>query len=161
MAILELKKFNDPALRRKSVKVENVDGEIKKIVEDMKDTMDINNGVGLAAPQVGINRRIIIVSDLENEKILALINPVIIKKGKEKEKIEEGCLSFPNIYLEIKRPKEVSVKALDENGREVVLNAKGILARILQHEIDHLYGVLFFYHLSFIEKLKFKFKKWD
>ena len=159
MAILEIKKFKDPVLKKRCKKIRKINHKIKKIVVDMAQTMEKGQGVGLAAPQVGILKRIIVIkTDLRSQRILALINPKIVKRGREKEKGEEGCLSFPGIFLEIKRAKEVKVKAININGEKVNLKAKGILARILQHEIDHLNGVLFYSRLSFIKRIIFKLK---
>ena len=159
MAILEIKKFKDPVLKKKSKKIRKVNDKIKKLIVDMAQTMEQGQGIGLAAPQVGVLKRIIVVkADLKGQRILALINPKITKKGREKEKGEEGCLSFPGIFLEIKRAKEIRVKAININGKKVSLKAKGVLARVLQHEIDHLNGVLFYSRLSLIKRIMFKLK---
>ena len=157
MAILRIRKFNDPVLRKKSKEVKKVDKKIKKLVVDMAQTMIKNKGIGLAAPQVGVLKRVIVVAtDLAGNRIFEVINPRIIEKSKEKEVDEEGCLSFPGIFLKIKRAKEIKVEGLDIKGRRMRFVAKGLLARVFQHEIDHLDGVLFFHRLSFFQKLKFK-----
>ncbi len=159
MAILEIKKFKDPVLRRKCRKVRKIDKEIRKLIVDMVQTMGKGQGVGLAAPQVGVLKRIIVVqTDLKGQRILALINPKVINKSREKEKGEEGCLSFPGIFLEIKRSKQVEIKALDINGKEIKFKAQGFLARVFQHEIDHLDGILFFNRLNIIKRIMFKLK---
>ncbi len=159
MAILEIKKFNEPVLRKKCKKVGRVDKKIKKLAIDMVQTMKKGQGIGLAAPQVGVSKRVIVVqTDLGGQRILALVNPKIIKKSFETEVGEEGCLSFPGIFLEIKRAKEVEVGGLDIKGKKIKLEAKGLLARVFQHEIDHLDGILFFNRLSFIKKIRFKLK---
>ncbi len=159
MAILEIKKFNEPVLRKKCEKVKKVDEEIKKLIVDMAQTMKEEQGIGLAAPQVGVSKRVIVVqTDLEGRRILALVNPKIIKKSQEKEKDEEGCLSFPGIFLEIKRAKEVEVEGLDIKREKIKLKAKGLLARVFQHEIDHLDGVLFIDRISFWQRLKIRKK---
>jgi len=159
MAILEIKKFNEPVLRKKCEKVKKVDEEIKKLIVDMVQTMKEEQGIGLAAPQVGVSKRVIVVqTDLEGRRILALVNPKIIKKSQEKEKDEEGCLSFPGIFLEIKRAKEVEVEGLDIKREKIKLKAKGLLARVFQHEIDHLDGVLFIDRISFWQRLKIRKK---
>lgn len=159
MAMLEIKKFNEPILRQKCQKVKKVNKKIKKLIIDIAQTMEKNQGVGLAAPQVGVLKRIIVVqTDLEGRRILGLVNPKIIKKSSETEIDEEGCLSFPGIFLKIKRAKEMEVEGLDISGKKIKMKAKGFPARILQHEIDHLDGILFFKRLSFIQKLKFKLK---
>ncbi len=159
MAILEIRKFNDSVLRKKAEEVGEIDKETKKLIVDMAQTMIKKQGVGLAAPQVGVSKRIIVVAtDLRGERILELINPKIIKISQEKEKGEEGCLSFPGIFLEIERAKEIEVEGLDINGKRVRIEAKGFLARVFQHEIDHLNGVLFFHRLKLVEKIKFRLK---
>jgi len=159
MAILEIKKFNAPILRKKAKKVEKVDKKVKSLVLNMVQTMKNGQGIGLAAPQVGISERIIVVmSDFRSGQSLGLINPKIVKKSEEKEIGEEGCLSFPGIFLKIKRAKEVEVKGLDIEGKEIKIKTKGLLARVFQHEIDHLDGILFFNRLDFARKLKFKLK---
>ena len=159
MAILEIKKFNDPVLRKKCEKVKEVDKKVIKLIVDMVQTMKEGQGIGLAAPQVGVSKRVIIVqTDLEGRRILALVNPKIIKKSQEKEMDEEGCLSFPGIFLEIKRAKEVEVEGLDIKGEKIKLKAKGLLARVFQHEIDHLDGILFIDRISFWQRLKIRKK---
>ena len=159
MAVVEIKKFNEPILRRKCSGGQKIDREIKDIIVDMAQTMEKESGFGLAAPQVGISKRIIVIrTDSGGRRILVLINPKIISKSKEIEELEEGCLSFPSIFLKIKRPKKVEVKGTDINGREVIFNADGIFARVLQHEVDHLDGILFFSRLKFFPKIKFLLK---
>jgi len=117
---MEIRKFNDPVLRKRAIKVKKIDEEIRKIASDMFSIMKEGQGVGLAGPQVGILKRIIVFeSDHLKESVLALINPKIIKKSREKAEDAEGCLSFPGIYLEIKRSKEVFVKGLDLGGNIV------------------------------------------
>ncbi|MDP2910481.1 MAG: peptide deformylase [bacterium] len=136
-----------------------MDKEIKKTIVSMAQTMEKEQGIGLAAPQVGVLKKIIVVkADLKNQRILALINPKIVKKSRLKEKLEEGCLSFPGIFLEIKRAKEIRVKAININGEKINLKAKGILARIIQHETDHLNGILFYSRLGIIKSIMFRLK---
>jgi len=157
MAILEIKKFNEPVLRKRAKRVSKVDKEIRELIVDMAQTMAKGQGIGLAAPQIGVLRRVIVIhGQFQGQRILGLINPKITEKSKEKEKDMEGCLSFPGIVLEIKRAKEVEVNGLDINGKKIKLKAKGLLARILQHEIDHLDGIVFYNRLSFIKRMKFK-----
>ena len=156
MAVLEIKKNKEPILRKKAKKIRKVDKKVRQLVIDMAQTMAQGQGIGLAASQVGILRRVIVVhGDFKGQRILGLINPKITKKSKEKEKDIEGCLSFPGIFLEIKRAKEIEVKGLDINGKKVKLKASGLLSRVLQHEIDHLNGILFFNRLGIIDKIKF------
>lgn len=115
--------------------------EIKKLIFDMKETVEAENGIGLAAPQVGRSLRIIVIF-LENKKIV-LINPKITYFSWRKKKGEEGCLSVPGKFGFVKRSKVIKAKALDENGKEIKFKAKNLLARVIQHEVDHLDGVLF------------------
>jgi peptide deformylase len=137
--ILEIRKIGDPVLKQKAQKVDKVDSKIKRLVEDMIETMKFANGVGLAAPQVGEPLRVIVV-DYENKPI-AFINPEILEA--EGETIDlEGCLSVPGIELKIKRYERIVFKAQDLNGKVKKYRAKGLLARVIQHEIDHLDGVL-------------------
>lgn len=134
---------NNPILRQKAEKVKEITAEIKQLILNMIETVENNsNNIGLAAPQVNQPLRIIIVKPLPNKKPLALINPEIKKKSFSKETIEEGCLSLPNFSVPVKRYKKIVVEGLDINGQEIRIKAKGFLARIIQHEIDHLNGVL-------------------
>ena len=157
---LDIKIYPDSVLRDKSRKVEEVTEEIKKLEEDMIETMENNKGIGLAAPQVGVLKRVIIAETEQGPR--EFINPEIIRKSKEKDSMEEGCLSFPGLFLKIKRAKEIEVKALDKEGRDVRVKAQGLIARIIQHEIDHLDGILILDRLNFFErwKLKRKLKKY-
>jgi peptide deformylase len=128
--------------KAKEVEMEKIKGyDIKKLVFDMKETVETDKGIGLAAPQVGHSLRIIVIF-LENKKI-ALINPQITHFSWLKKNGEEGCLSIPGTFGFVKRSKSIRVKALDENGEEIKFKAKNLLARVIQHEVDHLDGVLF------------------
>ena len=143
MALREIRKEGDEILRKKSKKVEVVDDKIREILNDMDETMHASNGVGLAAVQVGILKRLVVIDvNYDGTPSLKLVNPVIIK-AKGKEEFKEGCLSFPNKFDKVVRPNEVTVKALDENGKEIIVKGKELLAEALGHEIDHLDGVLF------------------
>ena len=154
MAILEIKKYPDPILRKKCNEVKEVTQEIKKLSWDMIETMEAAPGSGLAGPQVGKLKKII-VAQTEKEPLI-LINPKILKKSKETEIMEEGCLSFPGLWLRIKRAKSVEVEALDINGKKTKIKAEGLPARVIQHEIDHLSGILFIDRVGFLERLKLK-----
>lgn len=155
--ILELKKHPNSALRKKAEKVKEIDEEVTVLIDNMLETMYANQGVGLAAPQIGVSKQIVVIDIGDGPKIF--INPKILKK-KGEEMSEEGCLSVPGTYLKIKRAKEVTVEALNERGEEFTIEATGLLARCLQQEIDHLNGVLILNRLSFWDKLKRKlFKK--
>ena len=125
-----------------NVKYRVLKKSIKELVKDMLETMYKNNGVGLAAPQVGILKRVVVIDLYDNNGPIVLINPEIIKEKGEQE-VEEGCLSFPNQFAKIIRPAEVTVKALDEDGKEIKIKAKELLAQAISHEVDHLEGILF------------------
>lgn len=141
MALREVRKIGDEILRKKSRKVENIDDRIKTLLNDMVDTMQYEKGVGLAAPQVGVLKRAIVV-DGDEAGIFKLVNPeIIMSEGSQSD--EEGCLSIPGRNGIVRRPKKVTVRALNENGEEVTITGEDLLARAFCHEIDHLDGVLF------------------
>lgn len=142
MAIRNIREDGDEILRKKCRTVEVVDNKIRELIEDMFDTMYKYNGVGLAAPQVGVLKRVVVIDVSDDNGPLVFINPEIIKEKGEQE-VEEGCLSFPNQFAKIVRPSEVTVKALDKNGKEFKLKAKDLLAQAISHEVDHLNGILF------------------
>jgi len=164
MVLLEIKKYPNPILRKKSEELEEITPEIKELVLAMTEIMEKNQGVGLAAPQVGELKRVIVVHPIKERSLeeksekrpQIFINPEIIKKTKETEIDEEGCLSFPELFLKIKRAKEVEIEALNLNGEKIQIKAEGLPARIFQHEIDHLDGVLFIDRLSFWQRWKFR-----
>lgn len=143
MAIRNIRQEGDEILKKKSREVEVIDEKTKELINDMIETMHKYDGVGLAAVQVGILKRIIVI-DIYDEKtpIVKLINPVILKQKGERE-VEEGCLSFPNKFAKVKRPVEVVVEGLNENGEKVKIKAVELLAQALCHEIDHLNGITF------------------
>ena len=142
MGIYKIITKEDPLLRKQAKKVINIDDKVKKIIDDMFDTMyTTDTGVGLAAPQIGILKQIIVI-DTQDEEPFALINPEIITSEGLVDS-EEGCLSCPEEYGIVKRAEKIKVKALNELGEEIVFEAEGFLAIVLQHEIDHLKGVLF------------------
>ena len=142
MAIRNLRFEDDEILRKRSREIEVIDDRIKELARDMIDTMHKFDGVGLAGPQVGILKRIIVIDLYEDGMQFALINPEIISE-KGEQLVDEGCLSFPNKFGKVRRPKEVVVTALDLDGKKVKLKAKDLLAQALCHEIDHLNGVVF------------------
>ena len=149
--VLDIVTFPAKRLREKSIEVTEFSPEIKKLIEDMKDTLLEANGYGLAAPQVGESLRIIIVDEHAGrngrEGIKAYINPMIISQDGEMIG-EEGCLSLPEEFTPVKRASHITVKAMDESGEPLIINAQDHLARIFQHEIDHLDGVLFIDHIE-------------
>lgn len=140
MSILDIKKEKDPILRKKAEGVKDFNDQIRTLISDMKETMDKNKGVGLAAPQVGISKRIIVVNTPEG--VMGFVNPKITKMGERTSFEEEGCLSLPGLYLKIKRAGEVEIETLDESGKKIKIQVKDIVARIFQHEVDHLNGIL-------------------
>ena len=156
--ILEIKKYPDKILRVKCSPVEIVDDKIRSILSDMAFTMHSYNGIGLAAPQIGIDKQIAVV-DI-GEGLISLINPEIIDKN-GRSAIEEGCLSLPEILLKVKRADSVKVKALDGTEKEVTIDAKGLLSTVIQHEIDHVNGTLIIDYSNFIKRefLKRKLRK--
>ncbi|MBR3882833.1 MAG: peptide deformylase [Clostridia bacterium] len=147
MAIRNLRYENDEILSKRSREIEVIDDKIKELAQDMIDTMHKWDGVGLAGPQVGVLKRIIVIDLYEEGTQFVLINPVLVSQKGEQE-VDEGCLSFPNKFGKVVRPKEVVVEALDLDGCKVTLKAQDLLAQALCHEIDHLNGVVF------VEKVK-------
>lgn len=146
MAIRQIREEGDEILKKKSREVEKIDDRIRELLDDMVETMHKYNGVGLAAVQVGILKRVIVIDLYDEKGPIKLINPVIIKEKGEQE-VEEGCLSFPNKYAKMIRPAEVVVEALNENGEKIKIKGKDLLAQALSHEIDHLNGI------TFVEKM--------
>ena len=142
MAIRNIREEEDEILKKKSREVEVVDDKIRELLDDMVETMHKYNGVGLAAVQVGILKRVIVIDLYDEKGPIKLVNPVLLKEKGEQE-VEEGCLSFPNQFALVRRPKEVTVKALDENGKPITIKGKDLLAQALCHELDHLDGNLF------------------
>ena len=153
-------------LRKKSLKVENVDKDIQSLMDDMLETLYAAPGIGLAAIQVGVAKRVIVMDirrsrndiggdkdeNKEQKNPMYFVNPEIIWKSEEKFTYEEGCLSVPNQFAEIDRPKQCNVKYLDYNGQPQELRADGLLATCIQHEMDHLEGILFIDYLSKLKK---------
>ncbi len=145
----------DPILRERSAPLEKVDDELRKLLDDMLETMYAAPGIGLAAVQVGILKRLIVIDiskDKEKKKPLFLINPEIISNSKNTSIYEEGCLSLPGHFAEIERPAECQIKFINYEGKEKEIKADGLLATCIQHEIDHLNGILFVDYLSKLKK---------
>lgn len=142
MAIRNIREEGDEILRKKSKEVEVIDEKITTLINDMQETLHKYNGVGLAAVQVGVLKRIVVIDTGEPGEQFILINPEIVKQKGEQE-VEEGCLSFPNKFAKIIRPAEVTVRALNEKGEKIKLVGKGLIAQALCHEIDHLNGEVF------------------
>ena len=142
MAIRTMRLEKDEILRKKSREVDIIDDKIQTLIDDMIETMYKYNGVGLSAVQVGVLKRVVVIDIDDDTGVKILINPKITKTKGEHE-VEEGCLSFPNQYAKLIRPKEVTVEALDRSGKKIVIKAKDLLAQAVAHELDHLDGVVF------------------
>lgn len=151
MAALPILAYPHPQLRQKAKRVRNIDGSIQRLIDDMVETMHQAQGVGLAAPQIGVPLRVIVIG-LPGEETIALVNPQIVKRSGERQVIE-GCLSVPGYRGEIKRSAKVTAKGLDRYGREIRIKGEGLLAEALEHEIDHLNGVLYIDHLESLDEL--------
>jgi peptide deformylase len=151
---LAIRKYGEKVLRAKSQKVEEFGPELEALFKRMQETMIDSKGVGLAAPQVGVSRQIAIMNPEPDDdtKLIKMVNPRIIATSSETETIEEGCLSVPGIRGDVIRPAKITVAYQDEGGEERTLEAEGLLARIIQHELDHLNGVLFLDRLSFAKR---------
>lgn len=149
MSVLPLHLLGSPVLRQRSQEIGTVDDALRRFVDDLFETMYASKGVGLAANQVGIARRVAVV-DADGDR-LVLIDPVILE-GEGRETAEEGCLSIPDLYAEVTRPARVVVEATDLEGNRYRREAEGLLARAVQHEIDHLDGILFVDHLGPIKR---------
>ncbi|WP_454288397.1 peptide deformylase [Rhizobium arsenicireducens] len=155
MTIKPLIILPDPLLRQVSTSIERVDADLRKLVDDMLETMYEAPGIGLAAIQVGVPRRLLVIDiskEDEGKRPLVFINPEIIASSDERSVYEEGCLSIPDYYAEVERPASVTVKSIDRDGKEQVTEAEGLLATCLQHEIDHLNGILFIDHISRLKR---------
>ena len=152
MAILPIRVFPDSILKQKSKRVRSIDGSIHQLIGDMLETMHSASGVGLAAPQVGTPLRVIVIGIPEQEEV-ALINPEIVRRRGERL-VTEGCLSIPGYVGEIKRAESVTVKGRDRNGKQIRIRADELLAQALEHEIDHLNGVLYVDQLEGMDRLR-------
>ncbi|MFC2020663.1 peptide deformylase [Chloroflexota bacterium] len=151
MAVIPIRVAPDPVLRQRSKRVRSVDGSIHRLINDMIETMHDAPGVGLAAPQVGIPLRVIVVCLPEQEEI-ALINPEIVRRRGERV-VDEGCLSVPGYMGQLKRSESVTVKGRDRDGKEIRIRAEELLAQALEHEIDHINGVLYIDRLESMDDL--------
>jgi peptide deformylase len=145
--MLEIVKYGEPVLVQKAQDVKEFDRKLETLVADMHDALKRDRGIGLAAPQVGVSKRLFIVS-LDDEPLRIFINPRIVASSKETCEYEEGCLSFPGLYFGVVRPSAVDIEALDMQGKPFKLSADGLLARVIQHEYDHLDGILFIDRVS-------------
>ncbi len=157
--MLTITTYPDPVLRKTTEPINEINDKIRALIEDMAEVMYADDGVGLAANQVGKSIRMIVLD--AGEGFRALLNPEIIERGEDTGKMEEGCLSLPGIKVEVERPLNITVTGLDEDGNEVCIQAEGLLARVLQHEIDHLNGILIIDHGSSLQRrmMRSKLKK--
>ena len=165
MAVRRIEMMGSRVLREEAAPVQEIDDELRRLVRDLLDTMYDAGGIGLAAPQVGVSRRVLVV-DVPGEEgtgaapqVHTLVNPVVADSSAQTERESEGCLSIPGIEESVTRPARVTVEALAPDGRPVRIEADGLLARVLQHEIDHLDGVLFVDRLSPFKR-RLVLKKW-
>jgi peptide deformylase len=149
VSILDIRVLGDPILRQATTPVTEITDDLRDLIENMFDTMRHARGIGLAAPQVGRTERLAVIEI--DDQPLVVINPEIIERS-GKSKAEEGCLSIPDIYADVERPKEVIVRAMDQDWQQIELEATDLLARCLQHEIDHLDGRLFLDYLSVLKR---------
>lgn len=155
MTIKPLIILPDPILREVSKPIETIDSEVKKLADDMLETMYDAPGIGLAAIQIGVACRMLVLDvskDGEDKTPLVFINPEVVASSDARSVYEEGCLSIPDYYAEVERPAAITVKHLDRDGKEQIVEADGLLATCLQHEIDHLNGVLFIDHISKLKR---------
>jgi peptide deformylase len=146
MAVLDIHFLGDPVLRQRAKRIRALDGSVQRLIDDMTETMQNANGVGLAAPQVGVSLRVIVIG-LPEEEPFALINPEVVRRVGERE-VVEGCLSVPGYQGRIKRSLSVTVKGQDRQGKAVRIKAKELLSQALEHEIDHLNGILYIDHVE-------------
>src|SRR2546423_6157913 len=155
MAVLELVKAPDPRLKQMSEPVLDIDKTLRRFMDDMVETMYDANGIGLAAIQVGVAKRLAVI-DLDpkgpNSRVICLINPKVVERSEEVSTYHEGCLSVPEIWDDVQRPARLTVEYLDENGLQQRVSADGLFATCLQHEIDHINGLLFIDHLSKLKR---------
>jgi peptide deformylase len=155
MTIKPLIILPDPMLRQVSAPIERVDSDIRRLADDMLETMYDAPGIGLAAIQIGVPRRMLVIDvsrEGEEKAPLVFVNPQIVSSSDDRSVYEEGCLSIPDYYAEVERPASVTVSYIDREGREQTVTADGLLATCLQHEIDHLNGVLFIDHISRLKR---------
>jgi peptide deformylase len=153
VTVRDLHLLGSPVLRQRAAPVAVVDDAVRRLVDDLFETMRAAKGVGLAANQVGVARRVAVVDvGPDAPPPLVLINPAIVSRGEELETAEEGCLSIPEIFGDVERPLAITLEATDVDGRRYTLEAAGFKARAIQHEIDHLDGILFLDHLSAVKR---------
>ncbi|MDO8474459.1 MAG: peptide deformylase [bacterium] len=152
--MLKIVKYPNPILKKKSEEIHHDDKSLRSLIPQMIEAMKKNQGVGLAAPQIGISKKIIVIT--EGEEAHAFLNPRIVKQSKEKERDEEGCLSLPGLFVGVLRSKQVEVTAETLNGQKIKIKARDLAARIFQHEIDHIEGKLIIHRISPLAQWKLR-----
>lgn len=160
MAVLEIRKYPDEILKKKASEITDIDSNVQKLIDDMIETMYKSNGIGLAAPQVGVSKRLIIVDISpreENNSLIVMINPQIVSTEGEVLS-EEGCLSLPGFITRLKRSEKIFVKGIDRKGKDIEIETNGLLGRAIQHEIDHLDGILLIDRISPLKRELFRKK---
>ena len=159
MALLQILRYPDPRLHKKAKRIARVDDRIRKLAADMAETMYDAPGVGLAATQIDVHERLVVI-DISEEKnqLRVLINPEIVSSSEEASVYEEGCLSVPGVYDDVERPSRVRVRAMNLEGEVIEFDAEGLLGVCVQHEIDHLNGKVFVQHLSMLKQTRLKAK---
>jgi peptide deformylase len=161
MSVRALRYMGDPVLRQKAARVADLTDDVRRLIEDMFDTMYAEEGVGLAAPQVGVSLRVIVVDPREPDVVpFVLVNPEVVEASEETDRAEEGCLSIPGLVEIVERPASVRVEGINRDGERVVIEAEGLLARILQHEVDHVDGILFLDRVSGLKR-KLLLSRWQ
>ncbi len=154
MAVMPVIKMDNPLLHRKAKKVSKIDDSIQKLIDDMVETMHDIEGAGLAAPQVGVPLQVVVIQLPDEEDVITLINPEIVKTSEESEMMTEGCLSLPGYRADVKRFTSVTVKARDRQGKLIRIKGEDFLAHVLQHEVDHINGIVYVDHLESMDKLE-------
>jgi len=154
MAIMPVIKMDNPVLHQKAKRVRKVDDSIQKLIDNMIETMHDIEGVGLAAPQVGVPLQVVVIQLPDEEDVITLINPEVVKISEETEMMMEGCLSLPGYNGDVKRSTSITVKARDRQGKPIRIKGAGLLAQVLQHETDHINGIVFVDHLESIDELR-------
>jgi peptide deformylase len=152
VSILDIRVLGDPVLRQETTPVAEVTDEHRRLIDDMFATMHAAKGIGLAAPQIGRTERIAVVDVEGGTQPIALVNPEIVTASTTTDRSEEGCLSIPDVFADVERPSSVVVRARDRDGKPIEIEASDLLARCLQHEIDHLHGKLFIDYLSVLKR---------
>ncbi len=152
MAVFKIRTFGDPVLKEKAEKIKIIDEDVKALIKNLSDTLREAKGIGLAASQIGVLKSVAVISLEKGTRVI--INPEVVWRSKDTEEFEEGCLSLPGVTINIRRSSKIKLKALDKKGKEIEIEAEGMLARVIQHEIDHLNGILILDRANKEEKRK-------